>query len=59
MSDSVNRMMDAEARPDDRLDNTLRPNRLAEIIGQDQVRSPLLENVKSRWIMSFFMVRRG
>lgn len=41
MSDSVNRMMDAEARPDDRLDNTLRPNRLAEIIGQDQVRENL------------------
>lgn len=41
MSDSVNRMMDAEARPDDRLDNTLRPNRLADIIGQDQVRENL------------------
>jgi Holliday junction DNA helicase RuvB len=41
MNDSVNRMMDAEARPDDRLDNTLRPNRLADIIGQDQVRENL------------------
>ena len=42
MNDSVNRMMDGEARPDDRLDNTLRPNRLADIIGQDQVRENLV-----------------
>ena len=41
MSDVQNRMINPEAKSDDRLDQTLRPSRLHEIIGQDQVRENL------------------
>jgi Holliday junction DNA helicase RuvB len=33
--------LDPEARPDDRVDNALRPQKLAELIGQDQVKENL------------------
>src|SRR5688572_11171581 len=36
-----NRPLDPEARPDDRVDNTLRPHKLTELIGQDQVKENL------------------
>ncbi|MHB8134061.1 MAG: Holliday junction branch migration DNA helicase RuvB [Anaerolineaceae bacterium] len=45
------RMISPEAKPDDRLDYALRPTRLNEIIGQDQVRenlSILIEAAKQR-----------
>jgi len=45
------RMISPEAKPDDRLDYALRPTRLNEIIGQDQVRenlSILIEAAKKR-----------
>ena len=41
MSDSRNRPLDPEAKPDDRVDNTLRPHRLSDLIGQDQVKENL------------------
>jgi len=41
MSDADNRVIDPEVKPDDRLDQTLRPHRLAEVIGQDQVKDNL------------------
>ena len=41
MSDADNRVIDPEIKPDDRLDQTLRPHRLAEVIGQDQVKENL------------------
>src|SRR5574340_1834655 len=41
MSESPIRLINPDARPDDRLDQTLRPNRLAEVIGQDQVKENL------------------
>lgn len=37
MSESPNRVISPEPRPDDRLDQALRPRKLAEIIGQDQI----------------------
>jgi len=37
MSDSPNRVISPEPRPDDRIDQALRPRKLAEIIGQDQI----------------------
>ncbi len=41
MADSRQRQLDPEARPDDRVDNALRPQKLAELIGQDQVKENL------------------
>ncbi len=41
MPEPVNRLVDPEDRPDDRLDQALRPRRLADIIGQDQVKENL------------------
>jgi Holliday junction DNA helicase RuvB len=41
MNDTDNRVIDPEVKPDDRLDQTLRPHRLAEVIGQDQVKDNL------------------
>lgn len=41
MNDADNRVIDPEVKPDDRLDQTLRPHRLAEVIGQDQVKDNL------------------
>jgi len=51
MSDEQNRWVTPERRPDDRLDQTLRPKRLEQIIGQDQVienLSILLDAAKQR-----------
>jgi holliday junction DNA helicase RuvB len=41
MSDPKNRPLDPEAKPDDRVDNTLRPHKLSDLIGQDQVKENL------------------
>ncbi len=41
MSETPNRLINPDAKPDDRLDQALRPRRLADIIGQDQVRENL------------------
>ncbi len=41
MSDSPTRLITPDARPDDRLDQTLRPRQLTDIIGQDQVKENL------------------
>jgi Holliday junction DNA helicase RuvB len=41
MNEAQNRVVSPETKPDDRLDQTLRPASLAEIIGQDQVRENL------------------
>lgn len=41
MTDNTERMVDPEARPDDRLDQALRPHSLKELIGQDQVKENL------------------
>ncbi len=41
MSESRQRQLDPEAKPDDRVDNALRPQKLAELIGQDQVKANL------------------
>lgn len=41
MSDSPNRLISPDSRPDDRLDLALRPRRLAELIGQDQIKENL------------------
>ncbi len=38
---SAPRPLDPEARPDDRLDHALRPQRLVDLIGQDQVKENL------------------
>ena len=38
---STDRLLDPELRPDDRLDTALRPQRLADVIGQDQVKENL------------------
>src|SRR5512140_2742422 len=35
------RPLDPEAKPDDRVDNTLRPHKLSDLIGQDQVKENL------------------
>jgi Holliday junction DNA helicase RuvB len=48
---SDDRMVSPEAKPDDRLDQTLRPTSLADVIGQDQVRenlSILIDAAKQR-----------
>ena len=41
MTDTPERLINPEARPDDRLDPALRPHLLNEVIGQDQVRENL------------------
>ena len=41
MADTHQRQLDPEAKPDDRVDNALRPQKLAELIGQDQVKENL------------------
>src|SRR5258708_14084375 len=41
MTDTDQRHLDPEAKPDDRVDNALRPQRLNELIGQDQVKENL------------------
>ncbi|HQU38124.1 MAG TPA: AAA family ATPase, partial [Anaerolineales bacterium] len=35
------RPLDPESKPDDRVDNALRPQQLADLIGQDQVKENL------------------
>jgi Holliday junction DNA helicase RuvB len=41
MNDSSSRLVQPEARPDDRLDQAMRPRHLSEVIGQDQVKENL------------------
>jgi len=41
MSQTPPRPLDPEAKPDDRLDHSLRPQRLADLIGQEQVKENL------------------
>ena len=41
VTDTPTRTIDAAARPDDRIENVLRPQKLAELIGQDQVKENL------------------
>ncbi len=41
MADTHRRQLDPEAKPDDRVDNALRPQRLAELIGQEVVKENL------------------
>ena len=41
MSESRPRPLDPEAKPDDRVDNALRPQKLDDLIGQDQVKENL------------------
>jgi Holliday junction DNA helicase RuvB len=41
MSESRQRPLDPEAKPDDRVDNALRPQKLSDLIGQDQVKENL------------------
>ncbi len=41
MTETPNRLIDPEARPDDRFDPALRPKTLNELIGQDQVKENL------------------
>ena len=41
MSNSKNRSLDPESKPDDRVDNALRPQKLSDLIGQDQVKENL------------------
>ncbi len=51
MSESQNRVIDPEPKPGDRLDHALRPTRLADIIGQEQIKENLqilIEAAKQR-----------
>jgi holliday junction DNA helicase RuvB len=41
MSDPQNRLITPDAKPDDRIDQALRPTKLNELIGQDQVKENL------------------
>ncbi|MGC8856005.1 MAG: Holliday junction branch migration DNA helicase RuvB [Anaerolineae bacterium] len=41
MADSSQRLLTPEPKPDDRVDNALRPQRLNDLIGQDQVKENL------------------
>ncbi len=41
MADTRARQLDPEAKPDDRVDNALRPQKLADLIGQEQVKENL------------------
>ncbi|NOY99994.1 MAG: Holliday junction branch migration DNA helicase RuvB [Chloroflexi bacterium] len=51
MTETDNRPLDPEAKPDDRVDNTLRPQHLTDLIGQQQVKenlSILIEAARQR-----------
>ena len=51
MTDSANRPLDPEAKPDDRIDHALRPQLLSDLIGQHQVKenlSILIEAARQR-----------
>jgi Holliday junction DNA helicase RuvB len=51
MTDASRRPVDPEAKPDDRVDNALRPQKLADLIGQDKVKdnlSILIEAARKR-----------
>lgn len=51
MSESPSRLINPDARPDDRLDQALRPKHLSDVIGQDQVKenlSILIEAARKR-----------
>jgi Holliday junction DNA helicase RuvB len=51
MTDASRRAVDPEAKPDDRVDNALRPQKLADLIGQDKVKdnlSILIEAARKR-----------
>ena len=41
VTDTPSRTIDAGAKPDDRIENVLRPQKLADLIGQDQVKENL------------------
>ena len=41
MSTPEDRLVDSQSKPDDRLDNALRPNNLVELIGQERVKENL------------------
>jgi Holliday junction DNA helicase RuvB len=41
MTEAKNRLLDPERKPDDRVDQTMRPQYLADLIGQDQVKENL------------------
>src|SRR6266545_2935027 len=41
MANAKNRSLDPESKPDDRIDNALRPQKLNDLIGQDQVKENL------------------
>jgi holliday junction DNA helicase RuvB len=41
MTDEQDRLLNPESKPDDRLDHTLRPQRLQDLIGQNQVKDNL------------------
>ena len=41
MADTRQRQLDPEAKPDDRVDNALRPQKLTDLIGQEQVKENL------------------
>jgi Holliday junction DNA helicase RuvB len=41
MADPLKRVLDPETKPDDRLDTTLRPQALSDLIGQEQVKENL------------------
>jgi Holliday junction DNA helicase RuvB len=41
MSEQENRVLNPQPKPDDRLDQTLRPRMLSELIGQDQIKENL------------------
>jgi holliday junction DNA helicase RuvB len=51
MTDTSRRSVDPEAKPDDRVDNALRPQKLADLIGQEKVKdnlSILIEAARKR-----------
>jgi len=60
MTDSPNRLIDPEARPDDRLTRPLRPKTLTELIGQEQLKENLhilidaARSAANRWTTSCF-----
>jgi Holliday junction DNA helicase RuvB len=41
MAETRQRQLDPEAKPDDRQDNALRPQKLPDLIGQEQVKENL------------------
>lgn len=51
MPDTPNQILNPESKPDDRVDNVLRPQKLVDLIGQDQVKenlSILIEAARQR-----------